>query len=315
MRLQGDDAGRHGLRLRRLAGSFLGYLRDQRNCSPATIRAYRSDLDQFLAFLAARERALLQSPGSIDPLVIRAFLANLHERRESRSTTARKLAALRSFFRFLVREGVIEENPGRSVRTPKVERKLPRLLSENEVVALLETPDASSIRGKRDRAILELLYATGMRVGELVSIDLEDVDWGEGTILVLGKGSKERHVLFGEKAKAALRDYLAARRAQPPRGSRSPSPDALFVNARGGRLTDRSIRSIIAERLRECASAHRISPHGLRHSFATHLLDRGADLRAIQELLGHASLSTTQRYTHVSTEQMLRVYRKAHPRA
>lgn len=315
MRLQGDVAGRHGLKLARLAESFLVYLRDQRNYSPATTRAYRIDLGQFIAFVVGRRPAVPASPESIDPLLVRAFLAHLHEMKESRATAGRKLAALRSFFRWLVREGVIEENPARPVRAPKPERKLPRLLGESEVARLLETPDVSTLRGKRDVALMELLYATGMRVGELVSLNLEDVDMAEGSILVLGKGRKERHVLFGEKARTALLGYLSARRGEAPRGSRRPAPDALFVNARGGRLTDRSVRKILASRLRECAIEHRISPHGLRHSFATHLLDRGADLRSIQELLGHSSLSTTQKYTHVSTEQMLRVYRKAHPRA
>jgi integrase/recombinase XerC len=314
VRLQGDAAGRDGLKIRRLAGSFLAYLRDQRNYSPATVRAYRSDLDQFLAFLAARGPALLRSPASVDPLVIRAYLGHLHEARESRATTARKLASLRSFFRYLVREGVVQENPARAVRTPRQERKLPRLLSEEEVVALIETPQTRTLLGKRDRAILELLYATGMRVGEMVALDLEAVDLSEHVILVRGKGGKERQVLFGERAREALAGYLAARRASRARAA-GRGCDALLVNARGTRLTDRSVRRIIASRLRECALKHRISPHGLRHSFATHLLDRGADLRAIQELLGHASLSTTQRYTHVSTERMLRAYRKAHPRA
>jgi len=300
--------------MKRLASRFLAYLLDERNYSPATIRSYRSDLDQFLVFLGSRGGGGDPSPEAIDPLVVRAFLGWLHERKDSRATIARKLAAVRSFFRYLVREGVLAENPARPVRTPRQEKKLPRFLDESEIRILLETPWTATLKGKRDRALLELLYATGMRVGELVSIDLEDVDLAEETILVLGKGSKERHVLFGGKAKAALLDYLAARRSSPGRAA-GRATDALFVNKGGTRLTDRSVRRILAARLRECAVKHRISPHGLRHSFATHLLDHGADLRAIQELLGHASLSTTQRYTHVSTEQMLRIYNKSHPRA
>lgn len=300
--------------MKRLASAFLRYLRDERNYSPATIRSYGTDLDQFAAFLAARGGGFGKFPEGINPLVIRAFLARLHERKDSRATIARKLSALRSFFRWLVREGKLDENPARPVRTPRQEQKLPRLLGEAEVQVLLETPETATLKGKRDRALLELLYATGMRVGEIVALDLEDVDLAEGTILVLGKGSKERHVLFGDKAKAAILDYLGARRASPARAA-GKGADAVFVNKGGTRLTDRSVRRILAARLTECAVKHRISPHGLRHSFATHLLDRGADLRAIQELLGHASLSTTQRYTHVSTEQMLRVYNKAHPRA
>jgi integrase/recombinase XerC len=297
-----------------LASRFLRYLREERNYSPATIRSYGTDLSQFRAFLEPRGLGAGSDVGTIDPLAIRAFLAFLHERKDSRATIARKLSAVRSLFRWLVREGRLEENPARPVRTPRQERKLPRLLGEAEIQVLLETPETATIRGKRDRALLELLYATGMRVGELVSVDLEDVDLAEESILVVGKGSKERHVLFGDKAKTALLDYLAARRSSSKLAAGRGS-DALFVNRAGTRLTDRSVRRILAARLTECAVKHRISPHGLRHSFATHLLDRGADLRAIQELLGHASLSTTQRYTHVSTEQMLRIYNKTHPRA
>jgi len=300
--------------MKRDAAAFLSYLREQRNYSPATTLAYGVDLGQFFEFLGSRGGESGAKIGDVDPLVIRAFLAWLHERKDSRATIARKLASVRSFFRYLVREGKLDENPARPVRTPRQEKKLPRLLGEGEMRILLETPETATLKGKRDRALLELLYATGMRVGEIVALDLEDIDAAEGTILVLGKGSKERHVLFGEMAKSALLDYLAARRSSkaPAAGRRS---DAVFVNKSGTRLTDRSVRRILAARLRECALKHRISPHGLRHSFATHLLDHGADLRAIQELLGHASLSTTQRYTHVSTEQMLRIYNKAHPRA
>lgn len=314
MRLQGDPAGRPGLKLPRLASAFLAHLRDERNCSAHTVRAYGADLDQLLEFLGSRSASLLGAPGKIDLLVLRAFMASLHERRLGRTSAARKVAALRSFFRYLVREGVLQDNPARGIRAPKLEQKLPRLLDEKEAAALVEAPDASTLEGKRDRAVLELLYATGMRVGELTGLDLGALDLAEGTILVRGKGGRERIVLFGEKAAAAVRVYLAARRAAASRGAGRAS-DALFVSRRGTRLTDRSVRRLVERRLRECALARRISPHGLRHSFATHLLDRGADLRAIQELLGHASLSTTQRYTHVSTEQMLKVYRKAHPRA
>jgi integrase/recombinase XerC len=314
VRLQGDSRARGAVQLIKQASSFLAYLRDQRNYSGATIRAYGTDLGQFAGFLRKGRPRLLQSVSKIDPLVIRAFLAHLHELRESRATVARKLACLKSFFRYLVRQGVIAQNPARPIRSPKQARKLPRLLSEKEVVALLETPEPGTLKGTRDRAILELLYATGMRVGEMVGLDLAAVDLSERTILVYGKGRKERQVLFGDKAHDAILAYLAARRAAKGKGS-GRGTDALFVNARGTRLSDRSVRRILDARLKECALKHKISPHGLRHSFATHLLDRGADLRAIQELLGHASLSTTQRYTHVSTEQMLRVYRDAHPRS
>ena len=300
--------------LARWASSFLEYLRDQRDYSGATVRAYRSDLQQFAEFLRARAPAHLKKIRGIDPLVIRAFMVFLHEAGVSRTSIARKLGCLKSFFRYLVKEGYLEQNPARPIRAPRQEMKLPRLLSEREVTALLETPKGGTLKGKRDRAILELLYATGMRVGEMVSLNLDSMDLTERSILVKGKGRKERQVLFGEKALSAIRDWLEARR-RAKGAAAGRSCDALFVNARGSRLSDRSVRRILEDRLKQCALKHRISPHGLRHSFATHLLDRGADLRAIQELLGHASLSTTQRYTHVSTEQMLRVYNKAHPRS
>jgi tyrosine recombinase XerC len=300
--------------LSRRSDSFLGYIRDQRDYSSATVRAYRSDLAQFGAFLRGRSPALLKDLSGIDPLVIRAFMAFLSESGESRASIARKLACMKSFFRYMVREGWLESNPARPVRAPRQEKKLPRLLSEREIIILLETPEVTSLKGKRDRAILELLYATGMRVGEMVALDLESLDLTEGSIIVRGKGRKERQVLFGNKAREAVKTWLSARRAAPGAAA-GRRCDALFVNARGTRLSDRSVRSIIEARVRQCALEHRISPHGLRHSFATHLLDRGADLRAIQELLGHVSLSTTQRYTHVSTEQMLRIYKQSHPRS
>ncbi len=302
------------MKLGRLAPEFLGYLRDQRNYSPATTRAYGSDLEQLGVFLKLRSPALAADVAGIDTLAVRAWIAWLHQEGEGRATIARKLACVRSFFRWLVREGRLAENPARPLRAPKQERKLPRLLSEREVEQLLESIEISTLKGKRDRAILELLYASGMRVGEMVALDLDGMDLAERVIIVRGKGRKERQVLFGSRAAEAIREWLAGRRAASGSAAGRGS-DALFVTARGVRLTDRGVRRIMEARLRECALKRRISPHGLRHSFATHLLDRGADLRAIQELLGHASLSTTQRYTHVSTEQMLRVYRKAHPRA
>lgn len=300
--------------MQRQAASFLAYLRDQRNYSPATLRAYGADLRQFMRFLAARGARYLNSPAAIDTLLIRAYLAWLQEEGEGRATTARKLACLRSLFRYLVREGHVPENPARSVGTPRQEKKLPRVLNEEEVLVLLDAPPATGILGLRDRAIFELLYATGMRVGEMVVLDLDGVDLAQRLIYVRGKGRKHRQVLFGDKARDAVAAYLGARRKESSRAA-GRACDALFVNARGTRLSDRSVRTILSRHLDACALRHRISPHGLRHSFATHLLNRGADLRSIQELLGHASLSTTQRYTHVSTERMLRVYRDAHPRA
>ena len=287
---------------------FLVHLRDVRNYSPETIRAYESDYRQFLEYLASRgPRGAALSPRNVDPLVIRAFLAQLHGLGEKRSTMARKISALRSLFAWISRDGGMTTNPARQVSTPKQERRMPRLLDQDDAARLCETPEDGTMLGARDRAILELLYATGMRVSELAGLALSDVTPKELETLVMGKGSKERWVYFGEKARAALERYLSLRRESRP----ARNTDALFVNARGGRLTDRSVRRIVTRYVKEAAVRQKISPHGLRHSFATHLLDRGADLRAIQELLGHASLSTTQRYTHVSTQQMLAVYNAA----
>jgi len=287
--------------------AFLRHLERERNASPATIRAYGEDLGQLAAHL---EGALGHPPrpAEVDHLLIRGFLAELHRRGLRKVSTARKLAALRTFFRWLCREGVIESNPARLLLAPRRERRIPSVLDEAQVESLLDVPGdtAAALRG---RAILELLYAAGVRCAELVALDVPEVDLDGRLVRVLGKGQKERIVLFGARAQQALRAWLRARAALSPR------TEALFVNARGGRLSDRSVRKLVEARVRAVALQRRCSPHTLRHSFATHLLSRGADLRAIQELLGHASLSTTQRYTHVDTRHLLEVYRKAHPRA
>lgn len=290
---------------------FLDFLRYQRNTSAATVRAYRSDLGAFRLFLSRSE--LPRRVDRVDPLAVRAWLSELHREGLQRSSVARKVSSLRSFFRYLSREGVIAENPMARIQTPRVRRKLPRHLNVHEAALLVESPDLSSPLGLRDRALLELLYATGLRVSELCSLDLEDVDLQELILRALGKGRVERMVPFGSRAREAIRAYLAERHCL--RGRSQGDPDALFLNYRGGRLGVRSVRRILDRCIRSSAVKHKISPHGLRHSFATHLLDAGADLRSIQELLGHASLSTTQRYTHVSTERMREVYKKAHPRS
>jgi integrase/recombinase XerC len=287
--------------------AFLRHLDRERNASPHTVRAYGDDLAQFRDYL---ERALGRAarPAEVDHLLIRGFLADLHQRGLKKVSAARKLASLRTFFRFLCREGVLDTNPARALLSPRLERRIPAVLDEREVDAILAVPgDADA--AVRARAILEMLYATGIRCSELVGLDLPDVDLGARMVRVLGKGRKERVVLFGSRAQSALKAYLEVRQKARPRH------DALFLNARGGRLTDRSVRTLVTGRMSAVALVRRISPHTLRHSFATHLLARGADLRAIQELLGHASLSTTQRYTHVDTQQILSIYRKTHPRA
>ncbi len=288
---------------------FLDHIRLNRNVSAHTVAAYESDLSQFIAFAAeesGRRRAL--APRHLDLAVIRGFLGDLHRRRQSRATVARKVSAVRAFFRYLRREGFVESDPAALVVAPKREQKVPAHLSVDEMSQLLDAPDASAPLGRRDRAILELFYASGIRLSELVTLDLEDVNLSDRVVRVMGKGRKERIVPFNVTAKDALRDWMKDRLTLT-RG------DALFVNARGGRLTGRSVQRLVARYVKSCSTRFGISPHALRHSFATHLLQAGADLRAIQELLGHVRLSTTQRYTHVNVAQLLEVYRKAHPRA
>jgi integrase/recombinase XerC len=288
---------------------FLDYIRLNRNASAHTVAAYESDLSQFLAF-AGHERGTREAlePKHLDLALIRGFLAELYRQGQARASVARKVSALRTFVRYLRREGWIESDPAALAVAPKREQKVPAHLSVDEMSRLLDAPDAATPLGRRDRAILELFYASGIRLSELVALDLEDMDLSGRMVRVMGKGRKERIVPFNQKAAAALRSWLKDRVALT-RG------DALFVNARGGRLTGRSVQRLVARYVRSCSTRFGISPHALRHSFATHLLQAGADLRAIQELLGHARLSTTQRYTHVNVAQLLDVYRKAHPRA
>jgi len=288
---------------------FLDYLTYERNVSVNTVAAYRDDLESFLGFLCndyftmARDQIDLRR---VDHLAVRSFLAHLARRKLSRASIARHLSALRSFFKYLMREGDVESNPARAVATPRREKHLPSVLQSSEIAVLLEGPDASSPLGIRDRAWLELLYASGLRISELVGIDIDDIELRARLVKVRGKGSKERIVPFGTKAEAAIRAYLDVRNSEE---------DALFVNYRGQRITVRSVRRLFSRYVREASLRAGVSPHTLRHSFATHLLNAGADLRAIQELLGHASLSTTQKYTHLADWQLIEVYKKAHPRA
>jgi len=293
--------------MRAAAEAFLRHLERERNASPRTVRSYGQDLRQFALHLE-QELGRAAQPQEVDHLLIRGFLAELHRRGLSKASSARKLAALRSFFRYLCREGRLVTNPAKLLLSPRREKRIPSVLEPSQVERLLQVP-GDGPAALRARAILELLYATGMRCAELVSLDLGELDTEARTVRVLGKGHKERVVLFGVPAAEAMRAWLAAR------GDLRPKSEAVFLNARGGRLSDRSVRALVARRVRQLALERRCSPHTLRHSFATHLLTRGADLRSIQELLGHASLSTTQRYTHVDTRHLLEVYRKAHPRA
>jgi integrase/recombinase XerC len=283
--------------------AFLRYLATERGASPHTLRSYRADLLDCIAFLARRGLGALPDA---DARVVRGYLADLHARGLARTSIARRLATLRSFFRFMVRRGRARVNPAREVKTPRLPGRLPAHLPIDQSEALFRLPAGDDEAGRRDRAILEVLYASGVRVAELSGLDVEDVDLRDGSVRVLGKGRKERIVPLGGKAVEALRQYL---------GPREGSRGALFRNARGGRLTVRSLHRVVRARARAAGLAGRVTPHTLRHTFATHLLDAGADLRLIQELLGHARLSTTQRYTHVSADRLAKVYDAAHPRA
>jgi integrase/recombinase XerC len=309
--------------------AFLKYLALNRNLSPHTVRAYDSDLTQLLTHVAialgVKRREL--TPSSLDRAAIGGFMAELHASGQSRATAARKLAAVRTFLRYLRREELIANDPGALVGTPKRDVRMPVHLSEGEMTQLLDAPDLTGPLGRRDHAVLELFYASGLRLSELAGLDVDDVNLSARMVRVLGKGGKERLVPFNVTTASAIRTYLKDRerlvRQAPALASASRTPERrghqrrhpLFVNYRGGRLTARSIDRLVRQHVASAGSRTGISPHALRHSFATHLLERGADLRAIQELLGHARLSTTQRYTHVNAKHLLEVYRRSHPRA
>jgi integrase/recombinase XerC len=308
--------------------NFLDHLRLNRNASRHTVAAYGNDLAQFLAFTASAhgKRVDELTPDDIDVTAIRGFLADLHRHRISASSAGRKLSALRTFIKYLKHEDVLEGDPGALIAAPKRGETIPAHLTMDEMNRLLEMPDASVPLGRRDRAILELFYASGLRLSELVGLGIEDVNLPGRMVRVLGKGRKERLVPFNTATADALRAWLSDRSAgagfasagmrEEGRGKRSRAASApLFLNYRGGRLSTRSVDRLVRRYVAACGTKFGISPHALRHSFATHLLARGADLRAIQELLGHARLSTTQRYTHVNAQQLIEVYKKAHPRA
>jgi integrase/recombinase XerC len=311
--------------------SFLQFLKLNRHVSPHTARAYDSDVTQYLAFVASQSGKKMSQlgPADLDMDSVRAHIAELNKAGKARSSVARKLSGLRTFIKYLRREEIIEHDPAAMAVAPKRDQTIPTHLSEPEITRLIETPDTGDPLGRRDRAILELFYASGLRLSELVAIDLEDLNLGDRMVRVMGKGGKERILPFNQSTVAAIRAWMKDRAAimatrlprRTAKSSRTSRPqdlktsDPLFINYRGTRLTGRSVDRLLRRYVAQCSTRMGISPHALRHSFATHLLQRGADLRAIQELLGHARLSTTQRYTHVNAAQLIDVYRKAHPRA
>lgn len=292
--------------------AFQTFLAVERDTSPHTIRNYLSDLQQFFTFVNAHRDDDVRHPEQIDIADIRAFLQHQHQQGAQYTTMARKLASLRSFLAFLQRQGHLEANVAQRVHMPKVRRPLPNVLPIDQVFTLLDTPNpAPSSHLLRDQAILELLYATGIRVSELAILNIQDINFEAQTIRIQGKGKRERQVFFGQTAAQALSAYLAQRRQQAALQNDAP----LCLNHRGKRLSVRGLRLVVKKHSQRTGISPTTSPHTLRHAFATHLLDNGADLRSIQELLGHQRLSTTQKYTHVSTAHLMNVYDKAHPRA
>src|SRR5574337_64954 len=279
---------------------YHAHIKHNRNFSLQTLRAYRNDLHQYLSFLIAEG---CHDLGNVTRLLLRGLLAFLKKQDYSKTTIARKLVSIRSLYKFLCREGILKFNPVENLRAPKLDKKLPGFMSNNEPETLLNLPGLNTLLGIRDRAIMETLYSTGMRVSELVGIDVTDVDFFNEVVKLKGKGKKERLQPIGNHALDAIRSYLSKRNADNK---------ALFLNNRGGRLTERSIARMLEKYVKKAGLSLNISPHTFRHSFATHLLDRGADLRSVQELLGHANLSTTQIYTHITTERLKQVYDKAH---
>jgi integrase/recombinase XerC len=289
---------------------FLRHLALEKNASAHTVKSYREDLTQAVAFLRERNGGHTPEPANLSTRQLRAHLAWLHEQGYARTTIARRLAAVRSWCRFLCRQGVLSSNPANGLRGPRQEKKLPHFVQREDILRLLETPPGDTPLGLRDRAWLETLYSAGMRVSELTGLNLADLDLDEGTATVRGKGKRERLVMLGPPAVAAIREWLPAREALA-RGERP----ALFLNKNGTRLSSRSVGRLLTKHLAAAGLDPQTTPHTLRHSFATHLLDAGADIRSVQELLGHRSLGTTQIYTHVSTQRLRDSYHKAHPRA
>jgi integrase/recombinase XerC len=294
-------------------GSFVNYLQVEKNASHHTVRNYAEDISQFLTFLEAEGVVF---PRELDYLAIRHFLGQLQQHHYERRTIARKLSAMRSFLRFLQREGYLDDTGWASVSTPRLGKKLPVFLYVDEMFRLLGAPDASSPAGLRDTAILETLYASGIRVSELVALDVHSLDLHQGQFIVMGKGARERLVPLGRFARRSVLAYMEQGRPALLRKKREPGVEsALWLNKYGTRLSDRGVRRMVEKYVRQISLARGVSPHSLRHSFATHMLNAGADLRSVQELLGHVNISTTQIYTHITRDQLRDVYKGAHPRA
>lgn len=291
---------------------FLNYLRVERNASALTIKSYADDLTHVTEFLQ-EHTGRIPAVNELDVAILRSYVAWLHECGYARTTVARRLACLRSFFRYCNREGWIDTNPARPLRTPRTGRPLPHFLTTEQIGALLSAPPRNTMLGIRDRAILETMYSAGLRVSEVVGLDLRDWERSEGILRVLGKGRKERLAPVGSYATAALDEWMDVRTPDP--NARSAQQQAIFLNRFGRRLTTRSIGRMLETHILTAGLSQKTSPHTLRHSFATHLLDGGADLRSVQELLGHKSLTTTQIYTHVSTRRLRETYEKSHPHA
>jgi integrase/recombinase XerC len=297
---------------------FLTYLEVEKNYSPHTTLNYRIDLEEFAGFLGKISIEAVEYPD------LRRFLAQLKGRNLKPRTVSRKLSSLRSFFKFLQREKVIQSNPAKLMMTPKLDKPLPHFMSEEEAVQLIESPKSGKTNSPRDKAIFEILYSTGIRVSELVGLNVEDVDFISNIVKVMGKGKKERLVPIGDQALNVLKKYMDSRENSPAKVNKNSPPlvggvrgggNFVFANKSGTRLSDRSVRNIINKYILEQAMSQHVTPHMFRHSFATHLLNHGADLRSVQELLGHVNLSTTQIYTHLTTEKIKKVYDQSHPRA
>lgn len=298
--------------LGRYLDQFITYMIAERNASPYTVRNYKREVAQFLEFLDAQEVGRIQA---VDRLIARRYVAWLSEKGYERASVARRLSEVRSFFTFLRRERVIKTSPFDSISAPKLPKRLPRYLTVPEMEQLLNTPDRSDPLGLRNAAIVEVLYAAGLRVGELVNLNVSNMNLTAGELRVWGKGAKERVALLGGAARRTLQSYLGESRTQLAARHKGTAPPALFLNCWGGRLSARSVQTILDRMARSAGLDKRVTPHMLRHSFATHLLDGGADLRVVQELLGHAGLAATQIYTHVSQRGTRKVYLRAHPRA